>query len=207
VVNGETRKLRDKEYMPDVMHQHVTDFVTTNRDKPFYLYYSLSHVHAEILPTPESAPGSKDIYADNIAYMDKVVGKLMAELDRLKLRGKTLVIFVGDNGTANGKADRATIGGKPPSGAKGSMLEGGGLVPMVASWPGLLQQAGIEPASSMRAISFRPSPSLRPQLCRPGPSSMAAASWPSCAARRACLGNGPSMNSPGCGTCGRPAGS
>jgi arylsulfatase A len=135
-VNGETRTLRDKEYMPDVMHQHVTDFITRRRHEPFYVYYSLSHVHAEILPTPDSAPDSKDHYADNVAYMDKLVGKLVAELERLKLREKTLIVFFGDNGTATARAVRSTVAGRRLSGHKGSMLEGGALVPMIASWPG-----------------------------------------------------------------------
>jgi arylsulfatase A len=143
LVNGEERILHDKEYMPDVMHQHVVDFITKHRDGPFYLYYSMSHVHAEILPTPDSTPDSKNIYADNVTYMDKLVGKLIAELDRLKLRENTLIVFFGDNGTANIMADRATIGGKRLAGAKGSMLEGGSLEPLIVNWPGVTPEGKV----------------------------------------------------------------
>jgi arylsulfatase A len=136
LLNGQQKPLRDQEYMPDVMHQHLVDFLTRHKDEPFYVYYSMSHVHAEILPTPDSAPGSKDHYADNVAYMDKLVGKLIAELERLKLREKTLVVFFGDNGTATGRADRATVGGRRLAGHKGTMQEGGSLEPLIVNWPG-----------------------------------------------------------------------
>jgi len=155
VVNGETRPLRDKEYMPDLMHRHLIDFITKHRDRPFYAHYSLSHTHSDILPTPDSAPDSKDHYTDNVVYMDKLVGKLMAELDRLKLREKTLVIFFGDNGTTGGRADRATIGGRQLTGAKGSMLDGGGRVPMIASWPGVTP-AGKVSADLVDSSDFLP---------------------------------------------------
>ncbi|MFN7930061.1 MAG: sulfatase-like hydrolase/transferase [Blastocatellia bacterium] len=145
LVNGKKTKLQDKEYLPDVMHRFAVDFITKHHDQPFYLYYSLSHVHAEILPTPDSAPDSKDIYADNVTYMDKLVGKLVAELDRQKLREKTLIVFFGDNGTANPRSNRATIGGRRLDGAKGSMLEGGSLEPLIVNWP------GVTPAGKVRA--------------------------------------------------------
>jgi arylsulfatase A len=155
VVNGETRPLRDKEYMPDLMHRHLIDFITKHRDRPFYAHYSLSHTHSDILPTPDSAPDSKDHYTDNVVYMDKLVGKLMAELDRLKLREKTLVIFFGDNGTTGGRSDRATIGGRQLTGAKGSMLDGGGRVPMIVSWPGVTP-AGRVSADLVDSSDFLP---------------------------------------------------
>jgi len=143
LLNGVEKELKDKEYLPDVMHRRLVEFMTQNRDKPFYAYYSLSHIHGEILPTPDSKPDSKNLYAENIAYMDKLVGQLRAELDRLKLAGNTILVFFGDNGTAGGYADAATIGGRRLSGEKGSMLEGGGLVPLIVYWPGVTPKGAV----------------------------------------------------------------
>jgi len=156
VVNGKSKTLRDKEYMPDLLHQHVTDFITQHRDDPFFVYYSLSSVHGELQSTPDSAPDSKDLMGDNVVYMDKLVGKLIAELERLKLREKTLIVFMGDNGTGKGQADEATIGGRRLSGEKGSMLEGGALVPLIVNWPGVTPQSQVA-TGVVDATDFVPS--------------------------------------------------
>lgn len=137
IENGVEKTLNENVYMPDLMHDHLVDFLTANKNKPFFLYYSMVHVHALIQRTPDSKPGS-DLYADNTAYMDKLVGKLLATLDDLKLRENTLIVFMGDNGTAGLYADRGTIGGKALSGKKGTMLECGSLVPTIANWPGVV---------------------------------------------------------------------
>ena len=142
-VNGQTVSLKDKEYMPNVMNDQVVDFLSKNKNTPFFLYYPLSHVHGEILPTPDSKPDSKDLYTDNVVYMDKLVGKLMATLDSLHLRENTLVIFMGDNGTVNGQAARGTINGRRIIGQKGSMQEGGGLVPLITYWKGVTPKGKV----------------------------------------------------------------
>lgn len=142
-LNGKKTDLPEGKYLPDVMHEFLVDFMTRHRDQPFFVFYSMSHIHSPILRTPESSDKG-DFYTDNITYMDKLVGKLTAELDRLKLRDNTLIIFVGDNGTAPGSADRATVNGKRLSGQKGQLLEGGSRVPMIASWP------GAKPAGKVR---------------------------------------------------------
>jgi arylsulfatase A len=134
--NGEIVPLLDGEYLPDLMHNQVVDFISKNKNKPFFAYYSMSHIHGEILPTPDSKPDSKDIYTDNINYMDKLVGKLVKALDSLKMRQNTIIVFMGDNGTAAEGASRATVQGKKLSGKKGDMLECGSLVPWIVNWKG-----------------------------------------------------------------------
>jgi len=154
VIDGKVIPVKDGEYIPDLMHKDATVWLEAHKDGPFFLYYSMSHVHGEILPTPDSlpAPAGEDAatrlarhYTDNINYMDKLVGKLMVELDRLKLRDNTLIVFMGDNGTAKAHAPVATIGGKRLEGEKGSMKEGGGLVPFFATWPGVSPVGKVNP--------------------------------------------------------------
>ena len=152
VLDGKTVSVKDDEYIPDLLHKDATAWMEAQKGRPFFLYYSLSQVHGEILPTPDSAPAPKGesnnqraqrLLADNIAYMDKLVGKLVAELDRLKLRENTLIVFMGDNGSTKSAAVDATIGGRRIEGEKGSMKEGGGLVPFFATWPGVMASGKV----------------------------------------------------------------
>ena len=141
-VNGADLVLKENEYMPDLMHKQLVDFMTKNKEKPFFAYYPLSHVHGDITRTPDSK-NDKDYYNDNIAYMDKLVGQLRTELDRLKLSDNTIVIFFSDNGSAGPRADAATIGGRRLIGQKGKMEEGGSLEPLIVYWPGVTPKGKV----------------------------------------------------------------
>ena len=141
-VNGKELSLPADVYMPDLMHQEATKFISSHQKTPFFLHYSMVHVHANIQRTPFSKTGS-DLYADNTAYMDKLVGDLLHVLDSLHMRENTMLVFMGDNGTASKYAERSSIGGKQLSGKKGTMLECGSLVPAIISWPGKIKPGRI----------------------------------------------------------------
>jgi len=138
--NGTVLTGVEAKYGPDLLHEFAVDFIGRHKDRPFFLYYPMVLIHGPILRTPDSTEGS-DHYADNIAYMDKIVGRLVAELDRLNLRERTLVVFTGDNGSVG----KHTLGGRLIEGAKGSMLEGGSRVPLIASWRGTTPAGQVVP--------------------------------------------------------------
>ncbi len=136
-LNGKGATLAEGQYMPDLTHDFIVDFIARHKERPFFVYYPLIQIHIPIQRTPDSKPDATDdqLYADNVAYMDKLVGKLVADLDRLKLREKTLIVFASDNGSIRPPAF-TPVKGRLISGNKASLREGGSRVPMIANWPG-----------------------------------------------------------------------
>ncbi|MCX6876843.1 MAG: arylsulfatase [Verrucomicrobia bacterium] len=105
--------------------------------QPFFLYLALNVPHA-----PYEAPAgtakrflqaglkepSASFYA-MIEDLDTKVGDLLAELERLQLAAATIVVFLGDNGSACG------IWNAGMRGTKGSPDDGGVRVPACIRWP------------------------------------------------------------------------
>jgi len=146
-INGKQIDYANGEYGPDLVSDYALDFIARNQNRPFFLYYPMMLTHAPYQPTPDSpdwdpkAKGEqvhvdKKHFGEMVQYMDKLVGKLVAKLDELKLRQNTLVLFVGDNGTGRGVNSR--MGDVTVAGGKGTTMTTGMHVPFVANWPSVI---------------------------------------------------------------------
>ncbi len=152
------------EYGPTLINDFALDFVTRHKDRPFFLYYPMILTHDPFQPTPDSpnwdpkAVGeqvNRDVkhFADMTAYMDKMVGRLVAKLDELGLRENTLILFTGDNGT--GVSVRSRFKGREYPGGKGTSTARGNHVPLIANWKGMVP-AGRVNADLIGSVDFVP---------------------------------------------------
>ncbi len=144
-INGVEKDYTNGEYGPDLVNAYALDFITRQKDKPFFLYYPMMLTHGPYQPTPDSkdwdpkAIGegvnhAPEHFGDMVEYTDKLVGRVINRLDQLGLRDNTLVLFLGDNGT--GKGTRSMMGDRVFIGGKGATTDAGMHVPLIANWPG-----------------------------------------------------------------------
>ena len=151
------------QYGPMVVNDFALDFVTRHKDEPFFLYYPMMLTHSPFQPTPDSSNWDPKMgeregnnvrnFADMTAYMDKMVGRLVAKLETLGLREKTLVIFLGDNGT--GRDVISQFKGQSYPGGKGQGTARGTHVPLIANWPGRIS-AGQVNRDLVASVDFLP---------------------------------------------------
>lgn len=145
-IDGVEKDFTNGEYGPDLVHAWALDFVSRRRESPFLLFYSMTLTHDPFQPTPDSAGwdpkarGEKASdprhFADMVKYMDKQIGSLVAKLEELRLREKTLILFAGDNGTSGHITSE--LEGRAYKGAKGSPTRAGMRVPLILNRPGAI---------------------------------------------------------------------
>jgi len=115
-------------YAPNLIHEKALEFIETNKEKPFFLFYPNVIPHAELfapeeymerfrgkfLPEKEyqgydegpkfrdgpygSQPESHAAFAAMVTLLDNQVGEIIDKIAELGLSENTLVIFTSDNG-------------------------------------------------------------------------------------------------------------
>ncbi|MDP6042486.1 MAG: sulfatase-like hydrolase/transferase, partial [Candidatus Latescibacteria bacterium] len=145
IENGILREdVFEDRYGPDVYSDFAVDFVRRHSDQPFFLYYPMTLTHNPPHKTPDRAAtanhrrgdkrGKNDDFPGMVAYMDKLVGRLVSTLDELNLREKTLIVFTTDNGSHKNYSGK--VGDVVIQGGKSKMNDAGTRVPLIASWKG-----------------------------------------------------------------------
>ncbi|MFS4417264.1 sulfatase family protein [Maribacter sp. 2307ULW6-5] len=136
------------EDIPFVLTDKASAFMETNKEKPFFLFFSLHDIHqpriAHINFVEASSMGPR---GDVIAQMDWCVGQVMGKLEAMGLAEDTMVIFTSDNGPIldDGYLDyaRELVGEHKPAGpfrgSKYSVHEAGTRMPTIVSWPKRIQ--------------------------------------------------------------------
>src|SRR5262245_54857402 len=95
-----------KTYAQNLIADEVLSWVSANKDRPFFLYFSvtLPHGRHEIddqgVYKNEKWTEQQKTYAAQVTRLDSDVGRMLDRLKELKLDAKTLVIVAGDNGSS-----------------------------------------------------------------------------------------------------------
>lgn len=147
-----------KVYADDLFADEALRFVRENKDRPFFLYWSMVIPHANNerssqlgngTEVPELGAYASQAWSDQdkgqaamVSRMDSYVGRMLDELKRLQLDKRTLVVFTSDNGPHNeARHDLKRFQPAGPfSGIKRSLTDGGIRVPLIAWWPGKISE-------------------------------------------------------------------
>ena len=112
--------------------EKAVEFIHANKTRPFFLYLPHTFPHLPLFASPGfKGKSANGIYGDSIEEIDWSTGEIMKALDEADIADNTLLIFTSDNGS------NAKNGGSnaPLAGTKGSTMEGGMRVPMIARFP------------------------------------------------------------------------
>lgn len=149
------------DYVPDLLLEDAKTFLRDNKRNPFFLFYASTIPHSalqipdEELKLYEGAweetplhnggytphPKPRAVRAAMITHLDKEVGAIMREVEKLGLAENTLIIFSSDNGPApeGGQDVKFFNASGGLRGVKRDLYEGGIRVPMIAYWPGTIK--------------------------------------------------------------------
>jgi len=143
------------DYLTDKLTSYGLEFITLNKDKPFFLYMAYSAPHVMLVPRADKLRDYffnynkfdnkyNPYYAAMIESLDEGIGKILALLRALDLDKNTIFIFTSDNGGVGLPELGPTPTNMEPLRAwKGHVYEGGIRVPLIVKWPGQVEPGSL----------------------------------------------------------------
>lgn len=144
---GESAKWIDED-MADGFLVKAQEYIADQKDKPFFLYYSLQQPHVPRTPHARFVGSSgQGPRGDVIVEADWCIGELVNTLEKEGILENTLIVLTSDNGPVlnDGYYDDAVekIGSHTPwgplRGGKYSLFEAGTRVPFITYWKGKIE--------------------------------------------------------------------
>jgi uncharacterized sulfatase len=130
--------------------EQAVDFIHRHSERPFLLFVSHTFPHVPLFAS-DDFHGKSDagLYGDTVEELDWSTGEILRALEDAGIADNTLVIFTSDNGPF---FEGGTAGLK---GGKGTTWEAGYRVPLVVSWPAVVE-AGRESDAITMNIDILP---------------------------------------------------
>jgi arylsulfatase A-like enzyme len=168
-----TQPARADGYSSDLFADAACDFIRRNAARPFFVYLPFNAAHfpnkvnfapgepviwqvpgkyLEAYGYPPDEPSPQKRYQAVITALDDAIGRVVRQLDALRLAENSIVIVLSDNGAFMLKDRGLEVASNLPLREGGTTAyEGGVRVPCIVRWPGRLEAGTIcrEPLASM----------------------------------------------------------
>lgn len=164
-----TEPFRTEAYSTDLFADAAIDFIRRHAGRPWFVYlpFNAAHFVSEgnvprgakpVWPAPAAAfarygwtaddPDERRRYRAVLTALDDAVGRVVDEIEALRLRERTLVILISDNGAFMLPGRGLEVASNAPLRSGGTTsYEGGTRVPALFRWPGR-----IPPGRDVRAM-------------------------------------------------------
>lgn len=175
---------KDGDNFTDLLTDAAIDFVTAERDQPFYLHLCHFAMHSPIeskaelrekfeskarqLPDlaergvpddyahqPQKLRQDNAEYAGQLASLDANIGRLIDALKSSEIYDNTIVVLTGDNGGRTSWFQKHPTSNQPLRTGKTFLFEGGLRTPLLIHWPGN-SKPGMSSDTPVVSMDFYP---------------------------------------------------